>query len=267
MRRIFALFLVYFLAVAFVAVESASTCSFANQNIEDMIQDKVEVWVELNVSYMKEERFKAGDPPATVRSTFEISFRKAGVWTFVLMKEKFGGRYQAFPGILPKTEWPSVSNVAVSASHPCQDGEGSLIGQETVHPPTEVNPALGEIKLIALPGGKMRINLMPSHIDVEYVECPNPKCNAGFPEGWITIGENPATTVEDEHGSEIPGGYELGVFDWNSLKAVAKGGELELTLPLAADDVQREDYEDPPGYPASTVETYSVKGWIGPVKK
>ena len=265
MRRTLAVFSALCVAAAFAVSLSASNGTTAPQSIDDMIQDKVEVWVELDVSNLNEHRFTAGYPPRTVRSTTDISFRRAGVWTFARLKPKFGGGYRAFPGRLPKTEFPSVSNVAVTASHPCQDGEGQVIGRETVHPTAKVHPALGGIQLFAAPGGRVRIHLMPSQIDVDHVECSHENCNAGFASGWITLGENPETTVEDEDGYEEVGGYDLGEYDWDSLKALAKGGELELTLPLAAEGVQREDYEDPPGYAASNVETYHVKGWIRPL--
>ena len=265
MRRILAVFSALCVAAVSVVFVSASNGSSAGQSLDDMIQDKVEVWVELNIFNLNEHSFVAGYPSQTVRSTTDISFRRAGAWTFARLKPKFGGGYRAFPGRLPKTEFPSVSNVAVTASHPCQDGEGQVIGRETVHPSAKVHPALGGIQLFAAPGGRVRIHLMPSQIDVDHVECSRQYCNAGFASGWITIGENPETAVEDEDGYEEVGGYDLGEYDWDSLKALAKGGELELTLPLAAEGVQREDYEDPPGYAASNVETYRVKGWIGPL--
>lgn len=267
MRRTLAVFSVLCVVAAFAVSESTSSGSSAGQSLDDMIQDKVEVWVELDISNLNEHRFTAGYPPQTVRSTTDISFRRAGVWTLARLKPKFGGGYRAFPGRLPKTEFPSVSKVAVTASHPCQDGEGSVIGRETVHPSAKVHSALGGIELKAVPGGRVRIHLMPSQIDVDQVQCSRQDCNSGFAGGWITIGENPETTVEDEDGYEEIDGHDLGVFDWESLKAVAKGGELELTLPLSAEGVQREDYEDPPGYAASNVETYRVKGWIGPITK
>lgn len=267
MKRHLAYISVWVMMVALAGSAPAPGARAAVQSLDDMILDRVEVWVEFDIFYLNEDSFMAGDPPQTVRTTLDISFRRSGVWTFARMKDRFGGGYRAFPGRLPKTEFPSVSNVAVTASHPCQDGQGFVIGRETVHPASKVHPALGGIELKEARGGRVGIHLTPSQIDVDAVVCSRQDCNAGFASGWITIGENPETTVEDEHGYEEVGGYELGVFDWNSLKSVAKAGELELTLPLAADDVRQEDYEDPPGYPARLLETYRVKGWIGPITR
>ena len=140
-----------------------------------------------------------------------------------------------------------------------------LIGRQTVHPGARVHPALGEIKLEAAPGGRVRILLMPSQIEVDHLECPREYCNAGFFGGSLKIGENPATTVENRHGHQGVGGYELAVFDWASLKALTQGGELPLVLPLEAADELVEDYQDPPGYPARITRTYRVRGTIGPL--
>jgi len=239
----------------------------AGQDPAAMALEQVELQVDLEISFMKENTFQAGYPSQTVRSNLEISFTRSGAWTFARLKPAYGGGWRAFPGRSGRPEFPAVDRLAVSAGHPCQDGEGMLIGRQTVHPGARVHPALGEIKLEAAPGGRVRIVLMPSQVEIDYLECPREYCNAGFFGGSLKIGENPATTVEDRHGHQEVGGYELAVFDWASLKALAQGGEFPLALPLEAEDELTEAYQDPPGHPASITRIYRVRGTIGPLDK
>ncbi len=232
-----------------------------------MALEQLELWIELEISYLKENTFQAGYPSQTVRSNLEISFRRAGAWTFARLKPAHGGGWRAFPGRPGRPEFPVVDKLAVTAGHPCQDGEGMLIGRRQVHPGARVHPALGEIWLESAPGGRVRVVLMPSQVDVDHLECPREYCNAGFFGGSLKIGENPAASREDRHGYQHVGGYELGVFAWDSFKALAGGGELPLALPLEAADELTENYQDPPGFPAAMTSTYRVRGTISTLQE
>jgi hypothetical protein len=236
-------------------------------------QEEVAVWVELEVTSLYENQFKAGDPPVTVRLTNEVSFTRSDVWTIARLK---GARemYHIFPGRVRGQRMPDVNNLSVRQSHPCQDGQGLLIGRETRQLSARVHPASGWIRVEGAGAGKVRLHLLPTTIDnVEHIDCPKQNCQNGpfggdrpFL-GWGRIGENPSATTTDENGYETVYGFDIAVMEWSTLKGIAENSELPLAFPINVEDVQQKDYEDPPGYPARETVTYQVRGSISPAPK
>ena len=232
-------------------------------DFEDFVEEQVVLKVDLYVSNHLENHFKAGDPPVSAWNSLEISFQESGVWTFARVKEQFGGGYYAFPGVLPDYQDPVTSNLHISAIHTCRDQQGFILGRETRKLYGKILPGSGGFDLSCEGYGKVAINLMPTRIDIDVVECDIEHCIEGFSRSSVTIGENPEKTIEDEHGYQIVRGFDIAVVDWETLKAVAEGGEFPLSIPFDIDQEQRHEYEDPPGYPAHSIETYKVSGGIG----
>jgi len=226
--------------------------------------DEVTVWVQLDVTEIRESRYKIGDPPITGVFTDEINFTRYGFYTFSRSKS---GHFQALPGMASSVKMPETLNLTIQSTHPCQDSQSLVIGgTATRFLNGRVHAASGWIKAMPAGGSRMILHLLPTEImDVDVLRCDIQDCQNGFGFPHTTIGEDPNATEEDEYGYEIVYGYDLAEVDFNTLKEIAKGGEIPLTIPISIQDENVEDFEDPPGYPASITIIYRVNGWIGPV--
>jgi hypothetical protein len=226
--------------------------------------DEVTVWVQLDISEITESRYKIGDQPITGVFTDEIHFTRYGFYTFSRSRSV---QFQAMPGMASSVKMPETLNLTIQSTHPCVDSQGLVIGGNASRFLNgRVHPASGWIKAMPAGGSRMVLHLLPTEIlDVDVLECDTQDCQNGFGFSYTTIGEDPNATEEDEYGYEIVYGYDLTEVDFNTLKEIAKGGEIPLTIPITIQDINVKDFEDPPGYPASITVTYRVNGWIGPV--
>lgn len=300
--RQFIFFAVFCINVLPLYSAPVSNKTNAGQNLDDSIQEKIEVWVKLDIScHIKETTIinktpKASNPVAventdgevsvpvdntetevseTAESTIKINFTREGVYTFARIKPQFGGGYRAYPGRLPGMELPLVTNVSITVSHTCFDKEGRHLGQAQrvlvglagglVYMPEFASS--GNISIFALPEGKIQIHLMPSIINIPNVG----KCNTGYK-------FNTQTRQMDEGCTSVfpTGMFTIGKKSYASSQA--DGGEIkDPGYDLGVyywDDLKtllkEKNSEGALALSAgdSVIEenkeiTYTVKGWIG----
>ncbi len=236
------------------------TC-FINKN--GIAQDEAVVWVQLKVTNVHERHFLAGEPPAKVGYNTETSFTIYGFYTFNQLNVGTTIHYMAYPGMGSSGRMPQVMDLSIIQSHPCQDGQSLVIDKKTAAIPAEIRP--GWIRAITAGNGRIKLQLEPSEIDAEMLECSNPDCvnGFGFEYGENIIGCDRAASVEDDDGYEEYFGYDLIELEYKLLKEIAAGsGEVLLTIPVSIEKVYNYE-EDTPTGPESGIITYRVDGWIG----
>ena len=167
-------------------------------NTTSFSQEQVVIWVQLDVSATHESYRIAGDPGTRVNSTTEISFKRYGFYTINRMKDRNNNHYFVIPGRENSGRMPEVMNLSVVMTHPCVDGEGSLIGKETRNIPAQIEPPSGTIAILPLDNDQIKLHLYPTVIDAEMLECTKPNCQNGFnfEYGENVIGEDRDPTVE-----------------------------------------------------------------------
>jgi hypothetical protein len=228
-------------------------------------QDQVVVWMHLDMSATHENYWIAGNPSTTVNSVAEISFKRYGFYTITRIQVGNNIQYMAVPGRNMSGRMPQVTDISVIMSHPCVDGEGSLIGRETRNIPARIEPSSGTLVVSPAANNRLTIHLTPTVIDAEMLECTNPNCQNGFgfEYGENVVGEDRDSSIEDEYGSELVLGYDLLETDFKLLKEIAEGkGDIPLTIPVSIEKVWRDEQDTPTG-PESRIFTYRVNGWIG----
>ena len=241
-------------------------CSLIFICIPATSQDKVEVWVHLNVEALYQEYFLAGDPPTRVNVSSDISFTHSGLYTINRMK--MGGDSHYMVAQNPDASGPRalVPNLKVIQSHPCMDGQSLLIGRAEKEIPAELYKRKVSLGAKAAGEDRVCIRFWPIELDLDGSDCSNSQCLSGFgyTGNWnYEIGEDPGSAEEDEHGYEEVLGYELLEVKFQLLQDLGTGGsEIPLTIPISINKTQSEVHETPTG-PVEHVYNFRVTGWIG----
>lgn len=259
------------LSAALVAHPVPGAVADDDLTLEDMAQDIVAVEIQLNVNYQIQHRYLAGDPPTTARESTEISFRCSGVYTLIRLKPEYSEplqHYLIIPGFLADPQFPQVSGIRVYQTHTCQNNEGFIIGRASRDLSDSAEVEWSWLRLLCegeCPSDRVRIKLGYWRAETDHVPCTTqPHCwDARTFHFRGTIGEAREAWVEMEEGPLEYMGLELGVVDWNLIKAMAEGGEVPLVVPLALTHVQHSPEEPTVG--EGSVEVYSVTGVIAPV--
>lgn len=222
--------------------------------------DEVTVYIQLDISSLHEEKYNE-----TGNFVTDISLTRYGFYTFTRLNN---GSFQAVPGMSSSVKMPETLNLAIQQTHPCQDGQSLVIGTASRALNGRVHQASGWIKANSAGGNRMVLHLLPTEIvDYDTLECTNHDCNNGFSLYRLnTIGEDRDAYEEDEDGYQIVYGYDLTEIDFDTLREIAKGGELPLTIPISIHKTYRLDYPNPsPGDIAQELVTFRVNGFISQV--
>jgi hypothetical protein len=249
-------------------------------------QDNARVWVHMDVHAIYEEHFLAGDPPQRVNISSDITFTHSGMYTINRTEMGSGYHYFSVQDIGTTGHRAMVPSLKVIQTHPCQEGQGFLIGKAEKEIPAELYKAAVSLGIRDAGNNRVKIQFWPVEIYLDASECSNPQCLNGFGfMGLYDIGADPESVMQfddvyadyddyDDYDDEYDyddyendyveiTGYDLMEVDFNLLRNMGAGqGDIPLSLPINVNKTHREVHDTPTG-PVEHVYTFRVTGWIG----